>query len=427
MPLPSCTAAQGATLLAHLDHPEVRARVDAGWRKRTEPARIRILDRQGRPLPGMVVQAEQTRPAVRFGANAFHMGHWQDGRDGVYEAALRSLCDLAVVSFFWGDYEPEEGRPRFAADAPRRHRRPPPDLVLDRLEHLGIEPKGHCLLWHQILPAWVPRTEPACSEAWRAWFTTIAARYGSRIPTWDAVNEVLLRFTHPEAAYPLDATVWAFAEARRLFPGRRLFLNEAQVHAFYEYAGDEGAFVILLDWLHGRGVRPDGIGLQYHLFEKSPEAILASASRILDGRRIFSALDRYAVWGVPIHISEITVPCWGGAEGESLQAELAERLVRLWVSHPGVESIVWWNLPDGAAYGGEGDLRGGLLREDLSPKPAHERILAVRRALMGSGPATCDRDGWATLPGPAGRWRLSGPGSTTTTVDVVGGAAITWP
>jgi hypothetical protein len=35
---------------------------------------------------------------------------------------------------------------------------------------------------------------------------------------------------------------------------------------------------------------------------------------------------------------------------------------------------VWWNLADGAAFREEGRFRGGLLDENLNPKPAYEAL-----------------------------------------------------
>ena len=49
---------------------------------------------------------------------------------------------------------------------------------------------------------------------------------------------------------------------------------------------------------------------------------------------------------------------------------MADNLYRIWFSGEMSRSIVWWNLSDGAAHGGEDYYSGGLLRKDLSPKPA---------------------------------------------------------
>lgn len=47
-------------------------------------------------------------------------------------------------------------------------------------------------------------------------------------------------------------------------------------------------------------------------------------------------------------------------------------MYRLWFSQEQVESIVWWNLVDGTAYEGENHFHAGLLRNDMSHKPAFD-------------------------------------------------------
>lgn len=58
---------------------------------------------------------------------------------------------------------------------------------------------------------------------------------------------------------------------------------------------------------------------------------------------------------------------------EDAQADYAEKFYRVCFSHPSVVAISWWDLCDRGSWL-EG---GGLLREDLSPKPAYERLKAL--------------------------------------------------
>ena len=56
--------------------------------------------------------------------------------------------------------------------------------------------------------------------------------------------------------------------------------------------------------------------------------------------------------------------------GEARQAEYADAMYRLLFSHPNVDAICWWNLVDGD-WGGT---PGGLVRQDLTPKPSYDVI-----------------------------------------------------
>lgn len=79
------------------------------------------------------------------------------------------------------------------------------------------------------------------------------------------------------------------------------------------------------------------------------------------------------------------------AEDEKIQAEIIGNLYKIWFSHPNVEQIIYWNMVDGYAHlqdpdpenikASQGDMtigenyyHGGLLRFDLSPKPAFYTI-----------------------------------------------------
>ena len=99
-------------------------------------------------------------------------------------------------------------------------------------------------------------------------------------------------------------------------------------------------------------------------------------------------MDLYSRLAPHLQITEITVPAYSNeAEDEKIQAELIKYLYTLWFSHPSVEQIIYWNLIDGYAYvadptpekirRSQGDMSigenvyyGGLLRYDMSPKPA---------------------------------------------------------
>lgn len=94
-------------------------------------------------------------------------------------------------------------------------------------------------------------------------------------------------------------------------------------------------------------------------------------------------MDTYEKLGKPIQITETTIPSYSdSAEDEKIQAELIEQLYSIWFSHKSVEAIIYWNLPDGyAAFAPQGDMtagenyhRGGLLRFDLSKKPAYDMV-----------------------------------------------------
>ena len=77
---------------------------------------------------------------------------------------------------------------------------------------------------------------------------------------------------------------------------------------------------------------------------------------------VFGALDNYRDLARPLHVSEITIPQPTEDEaGAEAQAEVTRDLYRLWFSQPQVNSITWWNLPDGGAAPGEDKVLSGLI------------------------------------------------------------------
>jgi hypothetical protein len=66
-------------------------------------------------------------------------------------------------------------------------------------------------------------------------------------------------------------------------------------------------------------------------------------------------------------------------------------------SHPAVEAITWWDFSDDGAWQGA---PAGLLRKDLSPKPAYETLQRlIKHQWWTNVEATTDVHGKATFRG----------------------------
>ena len=111
--------------------------------------------------------------------------------------------------------------------------------------------------------------------------------------------------------------------------------------------------------------------------------------------KTLEVLGRFARFGLPIHFTESTLVSGGlmpadivdlndyqvddwpsTPEGEARQAEEVVAHYSTLVSHPAVEAITWWGLPDGGWL----NAPSGLVRADGSPKPAYD---ALRRLIKG--------------------------------------------
>jgi GH35 family endo-1,4-beta-xylanase len=179
--------------------------------------------------------------------------------------------------------------------------------------------------------------------------------------------------------------------AEKYFPSNTLCINENTDYSWGDKGRVTDKYYAYTEANILKGARIDAIGMQYHLHTKRADEY-EKTRKTLDPIKLYRHLDLYARFGKPIHITEITVPAYSWeAEDEEIQAELIEKLYSIWFSHPNVEQIVYWNLVDGYAHlwdpdpekikASQGDMtlgenyyHGGLLRFDLSPKPAYFKI-----------------------------------------------------
>ena len=126
----------------------------------------------------------------------------------------------------------------------------------------------------------------------------------------------------------------------------------------------------------------DSIGMQFHSFFPREKEEWVAKHRY-DPVYLYEVMDLYATLGKKLQITEMTIPAFSDSEeDEAVQAELIRNLYSVFFSHPAMEAAIYWNLVDGYAWRAEpGDMSvgenvyyGGLLRFDLSEKPAY-RVL----------------------------------------------------
>ncbi len=332
---------------------------------------------------GAVVEVEQINHAFRFGANIFMLDEMEnDEKNKIYRERFAELFNLATVPFYWSDLEPEEGKPRFAADSPKIYRRPATDLCVDYCLENGIEPKCHCLNYERFTPSWVVDAEPEVFYAkLEKRMKEISERYADKIPTFEVTNEHFwskaIKTNHYAKAYDApDFVERSYKLADKYFPNNPLIINDFNYWA-PDTENPRNVYYMLIENLLLKGCRVDSVGIQYHSFVK-PEGEAAFAYNRYNPEVMYKMLDLYATLGRPLQITEMTLPSYtDDPEDEEIQALLARETYRMFFAHPAMEAIIYWNLVDGyAAFceqgdmtGGENIYRGGLLRFDMSPKP----------------------------------------------------------
>jgi endo-1,4-beta-xylanase len=392
--------------------PALQARIEDGIRvHRQSEVQVQIQDSEGRTLSGVDVQVSQQDSDFHFGANIFMLGGYpEEARNRGYEQAFCDLFNAATVPFYWPGIEPEQGKFRYTADSKPMSRRPPPDAVIAFCQEHGLRMHGHTLVWESTewsIPRWLPRDAVANEPLWEARVRDIAERYGQIIKRWDVLNEPVADYyqyvpTHP---MPEDYFDKAFRWAEKYFPSDvRLDINE--VPGAWGHLREN--YIKLIKHLRGESRRLGALGLQFHVHTD------AELDRVLNGEiytpeMLLQSLDAYAQLNLPVHVSEITLTSPDNTPaGEEAQALAARNFYRLWFSHPCVEGITWWNLPDGGAAPGQNEVFPGLVRADMSRKRSYEILHdLLHNEWRTDFRATTDEHGCLGIRGFHGTHRIS--------------------
>ncbi len=351
-------------------------------------AKITIKDKSGNPIIGQIIKVKQKKHEFLHGANIFMLDELEtEEKNNRYKELFKDAFNEATLPFYWSDLEPIQGKPRFEKDSPKVYRRPAPDLCLEYCEKYGITPKEHCLTYFGFQPDWVDGTDITdMKQKLEVRYKKLAERYAGRIKGWEVINELFCT-QDPFNKNPFfksdEVLDWNFKLAEKYFPCNELIINEAStIWKWQQFAYTRSGYYQMIKNGLEKGLRIDTVGMQYHVFE-SKEEEKNNVRDMYNPKVMFEVMDTYAKLGKPLQITEITIPAYSdSAEDEAIQAELIERLYSIWFSHKAVEAIIYWNLTDGyAAFAPQGDMtagenvyRGGLLRFDMSKKPAYEMI-----------------------------------------------------
>jgi endo-1,4-beta-xylanase len=332
---------------------------------RQAPLQIEVVDAKGNPVRGAAVRVEQRRHSFLFGCNVFSLYTHTNEQHQLYASRFSELFNYATLPFYWGRYEPTPGDTRAAHDLNKR--------LAQWCKAYHIETKGHPLIWHEVYPKWGPMDPDPARDAMRARIAAIVPEFKSDVHRWDVVNEatVARNFTNGIAAWivrdtPAKMVTTALQWAHEADPDAELVYNDWYL---------EPEHVQLIEQLIKNNAPFHVIGLQSHMHQKEWPL-----------EKVWDKCETYSKFGKPLHFTEVTVlsgtngwqlprPWPTTPEGERRQADYVEKLYTLLFSHPAVQAITWWDLQDGGWQGAP----AGLIRADLTPKPAYERLLKLIR------------------------------------------------
>ncbi|GAB3965024.1 hypothetical protein GCM10028806_03510 [Spirosoma terrae] len=362
--------------------PAIESRIQQGIETyRKGDFTLTLTDKQGKPIQKATVDIRQNSHDFLFGANIFMLDGYPSAElNRKFENAFTKVFNFASVPFYWKDVEPTPGQYRFAADSPPIFRRPPPDKVVAFCKQHNIRMKGHTLVWDSptaSMPDWAPKNPDSLTSLVKKRIEVIGQRYKDDVLYWDVANESFLR--HMQVTMPDDYVFLGFKEAEKNFNSiNRLIYNEVpETFLNKNFHGEYSYLYVFIQNLLLRGAKVNGIGLQFHLFPHlvDPKAVYEGTTSDFSPKSVLKVLDQLAKFKIPLNISEITFPVLSDSEeGRKKQALVTRNFYRLFFSHPAMEAITWWNMPDGKAWGNEGKLNSGLIDENLNPKPSYTAL-----------------------------------------------------
>ena len=413
------------TILAGFRREEdlIKDRLDYSIRHhRTGKGSIQVVDEAGKPIAGAKLHLNLKDHDFKMDANIFMLEEFECAeKNQAYRELFPQIFNLATVPFYWSDLEPVEGQPRFAADSPKVYRRPAPDLCIDYCHEVGITPKSHCLNYDQWTPLWAPDSITGIKRAMDKRIRECAERYRDVIPSWEVTNELYCgkydRYEQNRKSSQLftdrDVVEWSFNTARRYLPNNELIINEAS-HAWTSlFSWQRGPYYQQIERALDKGAPIDAVGMQFHMFFRA-ENEERDTKPYYTPSHLYNVMDTYAKLGLPMQITEITIPCYTDLpEDEELQAEILRYLMEIWFSHPAMEATIYWNLVDGyAAFAPQGDMsagenyfRAGLCRFDMTPKPAYYMLKKLFHETWHTEvDLTTNEGGWASWNGFWGKY-----------------------
>ena len=245
----------------------------------------------------------------------------------------------------------------------------------------------------------------------------IAAKYGTRVDSWDVCNESADDFHGKSVTgkpfqksfrYGVtagDLCYNAFKTAQECLP-KSAWLN------INDYAVGDNYAAQIAD-LEKNGCRVDVVGAQMHLFNPATSADIARGEyeggvygkTHPDG--IAKRFATLAKTGKPIHLSEITITAPDNSpRGQMVQAIIMRDLYRAWFAVEKMNGITWWNVVDDCGAPGEPSI-SGLFTRDMRPKTAYFAMDDLVNREWKTKTVVRASDGKVSFRGFKGRYRLS--------------------
>ena len=365
---------------------------------RTGTVILKLSNGEGNSFtPGAQVHVEQTQHAFLFGCNIFKFNKSQNEiENALYAQHFSDLFNFATLPFYWWG----------ESENPKRNDKNWRERVIEWCKENQIILKGHTLAWNWKDPGWLPNDPDMAYDLQMARIEKIVNQYKDDILIWDVVNEATAydrqfpRKNAPILTAAIDQMgvdqylIDAFQAARRRNQNAELIINDFKT-------GRKFKTTVLEPMVISDFPLFDVIGIQSHMH-----------NGYWDSDRIWTLCEKFKEFGRPIHFTEISIVSgqksgekWEtNPEEEITQAKQVVDLYTILFSNPNVEAITWWDFSDQGTWKGA---PVGLLRKDMTPKPAYlELKKLINDKWWTSDTVAIDENGSVKIHGFYGKYNI---------------------
>lgn len=293
-----------------------------------------------------------------------------------YKQHLARGFDFGLLPLPWRDLEPKEGESKPAAAEPW--------LNVLRQQKMAVWAESLLTLDPAQLPDWLTkaaRNYEQFRDAVTRHIRQMLRKYGPYVHVWEAIrgahahNE--FRFTFEQI---MELTRITSLLIKQTSPRSSSIIGITQPWGEY-YATDPRTIPPLLyaEMAVSSGVHFDAFGIDLRFCVDAPNTNIY----MRDTMQISSMLDRFGALGKPIHVMLAGVPsggasgaagCWREQWSDNVQSDWFNRVFRIALSKPFVESVCCHRLADAGSL-------DGILNLDCTPKPAYREILKLKSEL----------------------------------------------
>jgi len=308
---------------------------DAPWRAQAEQMidtyrkadiAILVLDDNSNPVEDGLVRVEMKKHAYKFGSAVDARRMMQGDSDAQqYNETIETYFNRVVMEndLKWGPWESWDRNATLDA--------------LDMLNDMGIEIRGHCLVW----PSWNNTPDDLEENENNPIYLEIrvldhieeeAGALSGMLVDWDVINEPFWNHDIMDVLGDEVMVDW-FNKTREMDQTAILYLNDNNIISGGGVdAAHQEDFYNTVQFLLDNGAPLQGLGTQCHF-----------GTNVTPPERIWAVLDHLAGYGLEIQATEFDID----SPYEDLQVDYTRDFMTAYFAHPSTVGILTWGFWDG--------------------------------------------------------------------------------